>query len=165
MREISLHHLLPRYLPWLYWLPQWTKKVNPILRLPCYPLKISLARRKLSTSTTIEVTETIEITLSLISTILACEVMINFLIQTTRMCSTLPQDSIYTRVKENFLMKTWWGLLLMSLIKEWERLNLILIPLKHMENMSATMKSLEIHIGQLANALKDHNRGQFPSNI
>ncbi|XP_073057404.1 uncharacterized protein [Primulina eburnea] len=34
----------------------------------------------------------------------------------------------------------------------------------HMGNMGATMKSLETQIGQLANALKDQNRGQFPSN-
>ncbi|XP_073024244.1 uncharacterized protein [Primulina eburnea] len=34
----------------------------------------------------------------------------------------------------------------------------------HMRNMSATMKSLETQIGQLANALRDQNRGQFPSN-
>ncbi|XP_075474534.1 uncharacterized protein LOC142505433 [Primulina tabacum] len=34
----------------------------------------------------------------------------------------------------------------------------------HMGNMGATMKSLETPIGQLANALKDQNRGQFPSN-
>ncbi|XP_075486207.1 uncharacterized protein LOC142525801 [Primulina tabacum] len=34
----------------------------------------------------------------------------------------------------------------------------------HIGNMGATMKSLETQIGQLANALKDQNRGQFPSN-
>ncbi|XP_075483765.1 uncharacterized protein LOC142523917 [Primulina tabacum] len=34
----------------------------------------------------------------------------------------------------------------------------------HMGNMGATMKSLETQIGQLVNALKDQNRGQFPSN-
>ncbi|XP_073063937.1 uncharacterized protein [Primulina eburnea] len=34
----------------------------------------------------------------------------------------------------------------------------------HMGSMGATMKSLETHIGQLANALKDQNKGQFPSN-
>ncbi|XP_073037960.1 uncharacterized protein [Primulina eburnea] len=34
----------------------------------------------------------------------------------------------------------------------------------HMGNMGATMKSLETQIGQLANDLKDQNRGQFPSN-
>ncbi|XP_073051355.1 uncharacterized protein [Primulina eburnea] len=34
----------------------------------------------------------------------------------------------------------------------------------HMGNMGATMKSLETQIGQLAKALKDQNRGQFPSN-
>ncbi|XP_075473883.1 uncharacterized protein LOC142504930 [Primulina tabacum] len=34
----------------------------------------------------------------------------------------------------------------------------------HMGNMGATMKSLETQIGQLANALKDQNRGKFPSN-
>ncbi|XP_075473911.1 uncharacterized protein LOC142504960 [Primulina tabacum] len=34
----------------------------------------------------------------------------------------------------------------------------------HMGNMGATMKSLETQIGQLANALRDQNRGQFPSN-
>ncbi|XP_073314728.1 uncharacterized protein [Primulina huaijiensis] len=34
----------------------------------------------------------------------------------------------------------------------------------HMGNMGATMKSLETQIGQLANALKDHNMGQFHSN-
>ncbi|XP_073273299.1 uncharacterized protein [Primulina huaijiensis] len=34
----------------------------------------------------------------------------------------------------------------------------------HMGNMGTTMKSLETQIGQLANALKDQNRGQFPSN-
>ncbi|XP_075521478.1 uncharacterized protein LOC142554694 [Primulina tabacum] len=34
----------------------------------------------------------------------------------------------------------------------------------HMGNMGATMKSLETQIGQLANALKDQNKGQFPSN-
>ncbi|XP_073309941.1 uncharacterized protein [Primulina huaijiensis] len=34
----------------------------------------------------------------------------------------------------------------------------------HMGNMGATMKSLETQIGQLAIALKDQNRGQFPSN-
>ncbi|XP_075475633.1 uncharacterized protein LOC142507907 [Primulina tabacum] len=34
----------------------------------------------------------------------------------------------------------------------------------HMRNMGATMKSLETQIGQLANALKDQNRGQFPRN-
>ncbi|XP_073152899.1 uncharacterized protein [Henckelia pumila] len=34
----------------------------------------------------------------------------------------------------------------------------------HMCNMSAMMKSIENQIGQLANALKDQNRGQFPSN-
>ncbi|XP_073049604.1 uncharacterized protein [Primulina eburnea] len=34
----------------------------------------------------------------------------------------------------------------------------------HMGNMGARMKSLETQIGQLANALKDQNRGQFPSN-
>ncbi|XP_073060052.1 uncharacterized protein [Primulina eburnea] len=34
----------------------------------------------------------------------------------------------------------------------------------HMSNMGATMKSLETQIGQLATALKDQNRGQFPSN-
>ncbi|XP_073017896.1 uncharacterized protein [Primulina eburnea] len=35
----------------------------------------------------------------------------------------------------------------------------------HMGNMGATMKSLETQIGQLVNALKDQNRGQFPSNM
>ncbi|XP_075515708.1 uncharacterized protein LOC142550519 [Primulina tabacum] len=34
----------------------------------------------------------------------------------------------------------------------------------HMGNMGATMKSLETQIGQLAKALRDQNRGQFPSN-
>ncbi|XP_075500027.1 uncharacterized protein LOC142538599 [Primulina tabacum] len=34
----------------------------------------------------------------------------------------------------------------------------------HIGNMGATMKSLETQIGQLANALRDQNRGQFPSN-
>ncbi|XP_073056908.1 uncharacterized protein [Primulina eburnea] len=34
----------------------------------------------------------------------------------------------------------------------------------HMGNMGATMKSLETQIGQLANALRDQNMGQFPSN-
>ncbi|XP_075481209.1 uncharacterized protein LOC142521921 [Primulina tabacum] len=34
----------------------------------------------------------------------------------------------------------------------------------HMGNMGATMKSLETQIGQLANAWKDQNIGQFPSN-
>ncbi|XP_075479297.1 uncharacterized protein LOC142520181 [Primulina tabacum] len=34
----------------------------------------------------------------------------------------------------------------------------------HMGNMGAKMKSLETQIGQLANALKDQNMGQFPSN-
>ncbi|XP_073275408.1 uncharacterized protein [Primulina huaijiensis] len=34
----------------------------------------------------------------------------------------------------------------------------------HMGNMCATMKSLETQIGQLANGLKDQNRGQFPRN-
>ncbi|XP_073031309.1 uncharacterized protein [Primulina eburnea] len=34
----------------------------------------------------------------------------------------------------------------------------------HMGNIGATMKSLETQIGQLDNALKDKNRGQFPSN-
>ncbi|XP_075481203.1 uncharacterized protein LOC142521915 [Primulina tabacum] len=34
----------------------------------------------------------------------------------------------------------------------------------HMGNMGATMKSLETQIGQLANALRDQNKGQFPSN-
>ncbi|XP_073291028.1 uncharacterized protein [Primulina huaijiensis] len=34
----------------------------------------------------------------------------------------------------------------------------------HMGNMGATMKSLETQIGQLANALKDQNRGHFLSN-
>ncbi|XP_075486227.1 uncharacterized protein LOC142525823 [Primulina tabacum] len=34
----------------------------------------------------------------------------------------------------------------------------------HMWNMGAKIKSLETQIGQLANALKDQNRGQFPSN-
>ncbi|XP_075475699.1 uncharacterized protein LOC142509748 [Primulina tabacum] len=34
----------------------------------------------------------------------------------------------------------------------------------HMGDMGATMKSLETQIGQLANALRDQNRGQFPSN-
>ncbi|XP_075478895.1 uncharacterized protein LOC142519751 [Primulina tabacum] len=34
----------------------------------------------------------------------------------------------------------------------------------HMGNMGATMKSLETQTGQLANALKDQNRGQFPIN-
>ncbi|XP_075483776.1 uncharacterized protein LOC142523927 [Primulina tabacum] len=34
----------------------------------------------------------------------------------------------------------------------------------HIGNMGATMKSLETQIGQLANALKDQNRGQLPSN-
>ncbi|XP_073049622.1 uncharacterized protein [Primulina eburnea] len=34
----------------------------------------------------------------------------------------------------------------------------------HMGNMDATMKSLETQIGQLSNALKDQNKGQFPSN-
>ncbi|XP_075481199.1 uncharacterized protein LOC142521912 [Primulina tabacum] len=32
-------------------------------------------------------------------------------------------------------------------------------------NMGATMKSLETRIGQLTNALRDQNRGQFPSNM
>ncbi|XP_075486253.1 uncharacterized protein LOC142525853 [Primulina tabacum] len=35
---------------------------------------------------------------------------------------------------------------------------------KHIGNMGATMKSLETQIWKLANALKDQNRGQFPSN-
>ncbi|XP_075483664.1 uncharacterized protein LOC142523818 [Primulina tabacum] len=34
----------------------------------------------------------------------------------------------------------------------------------HMGNMGATMKSLETKIGQQANALKDQNKGEFPSN-
>ncbi|XP_073294558.1 uncharacterized protein [Primulina huaijiensis] len=34
----------------------------------------------------------------------------------------------------------------------------------HIGNMGATMKSLETQIGQLANALRDQNRGPFPSN-
>ncbi|XP_075474054.1 uncharacterized protein LOC142505108 [Primulina tabacum] len=34
----------------------------------------------------------------------------------------------------------------------------------HIGNMGGTMKSLETQIGQLANALRDQNRGQFPSN-
>ncbi|XP_075500158.1 uncharacterized protein LOC142538744 [Primulina tabacum] len=34
----------------------------------------------------------------------------------------------------------------------------------HMGNMGATMKYLETQIGQLANALRYQNRGQFPSN-
>ncbi|XP_075494038.1 uncharacterized protein LOC142531695 [Primulina tabacum] len=34
----------------------------------------------------------------------------------------------------------------------------------HIGNMGATMKSLETQIGQLANSLRDQNRGQFPSN-
>ncbi|XP_073317224.1 uncharacterized protein [Primulina huaijiensis] len=34
----------------------------------------------------------------------------------------------------------------------------------HMGNMGATMKSLETQIGQLATALRDQNKGQFPSN-
>ncbi|XP_075483669.1 uncharacterized protein LOC142523823 [Primulina tabacum] len=34
----------------------------------------------------------------------------------------------------------------------------------HMGNMGATIKSLETQIGQLANSLKDQNRGYFPSN-
>lgn len=33
-----------------------------------------------------------------------------------------------------------------------------------MDNLGATMKTLENQIGQLASALKDQNRGQFPSN-
>lgn len=34
----------------------------------------------------------------------------------------------------------------------------------HICNMRATMKPQETQIGQLANVLKDQNRGQFPSN-
>lgn len=34
----------------------------------------------------------------------------------------------------------------------------------HVDNLGATMKTLENQIGQLASALKDQNRGQFPSN-
>ncbi|XP_075489466.1 uncharacterized protein LOC142528309 [Primulina tabacum] len=34
----------------------------------------------------------------------------------------------------------------------------------HIGNMGATIKYLETQIGQLANALRDQNRGQFPSN-
>ncbi|XP_073120622.1 uncharacterized protein [Henckelia pumila] len=34
----------------------------------------------------------------------------------------------------------------------------------HMCSLGAMMKSMETHIGQLAHALKDQNRGQFPSN-
>ncbi|XP_073133812.1 uncharacterized protein [Henckelia pumila] len=35
----------------------------------------------------------------------------------------------------------------------------------HMVNIGAMTKSMETQIGQLENVLKDHNRGQFPSNI
>ena len=33
----------------------------------------------------------------------------------------------------------------------------------HCTNMSATMKSLEVQVGQLANELKNKYRGKFPS--
>ena len=35
----------------------------------------------------------------------------------------------------------------------------------HYNNMSATMKSLEVQVGQLANKLKNQQKGKFPSNI